>query len=442
MSRKMTDWIETSTSPTGHEIDRLVAPLHPELLETVRDCTEPTEGELNRLLRSRANLQIAAREPSWVRGWAPALAAAAVVVGVGVWMAQPPGYGPIGSELGQVAEWHGQTFELGPSIDVTANGSLRVAQADKSGTVIDMLSGSAEFSVDPGGLYRRLVIEAKDVEVEVKGTVFDVGIRDDGAVWVGCSRGKVAVRHAGVERFVTAGERWSTAELAVQLAQAPVEPIAPAVADAAVETTPIAERPASSAGARPRAVAVAHELPVVAEDEAPSARDTSARDFVRIQRLNARGGAPDGVVAQWDAFLARWPDAIEAPEGRVRRLQALVRVQPTRATMEQIQALLASSPRHDLLMALHELRGELGEGPLNDCASVTDSFAWLASYGDSAQSATASASLGLCPSTDPAVAANALNRALALGIADRELRSRVVQALAALESDPKHHRGR
>ncbi len=440
MSKKIPPWIEQATNPTGTEIARLVQPIDPDFVQAAAEGTSPMDSEINRLLMSRASAVVA--EPSawdWIgvqpRQLALAGIAAAALLTAGLTGVMPQSYGPVGSPLGEIAEWNG-SFELGPSIDVTADGILRVAQADRQDTVIDLIDGTAEFSVDPGGLYRHLLIRADDVEVEVKGTVFDVTV-DDGQVWVNTTRGKVAVRYQGIESFVTADSgEWSTASIALQHVSAEPPALVPPVG--IVVDTPVAARE------RIGVVATVSDVPMAAEAEGTDAeteaaatprRRSSAADFVTPDRMMRRGENPEVMLGMWDEFLENHPDSVEAPEARLNRLKALAGLAPNKSTMREITVFTAITPeeRTDLLEEAHLLQVGIGQELLDDCGSVTGSYHWLISHGDNKTTAMASAWLGLCGATDKEQALNALDRALALGLEDPALEARVREVYTVKE---------
>ncbi len=440
---KWPGWVSESTNPNGNEVQRITASIEPELVDAAAQATEPLDREINRLLRSRAHAQMPVPAAYGWFGFEPRQigmvgAGAAALLAVGAYTAMPASYGPIGSPVGEVAEWHG-SFELGPSIDVTADGSLMVAQADRRGTVVDLIDGTAEFSVTPGGEYRHLLVHAQDVEVEVIGTVFDVSI-DNGVVWVGCERGKVEVRYAGLEFYVEGGEAWNTAELAVALEEA--KPAAPrtnglGATDAAHDAVAsVPARVRAPVGAPP---AMDSEDVVEVEVEGSSEWSrpkTAAGDLVKYTRIANRGASLEEKIGMWDQFLADWPDAYEADEARLFRMEARLFMQPTRSGLGELDALIdATSDRPDLLERAHELKVQIGVSFLNDCGLALDSFRWQAGHDQLTplERAEASAYLGLCSATEQGEAKQALRRAQALGLKNPMLVADVDIKLAALE---------
>ena len=132
----------------------------------------------------------------------------------------------------------GTALAFGPSIQMDASATIRVRQANESGTVIDLNEGTVHFDVDPVGEYRHLQIQAGEVVIRVKGTVFDVH-REGGSVDVTVERGAVLVAHNGQETLVTTQQSWSNRSPKRLPPVAPPVPLAePIVAETTVASTP------------------------------------------------------------------------------------------------------------------------------------------------------------------------------------------------------------
>ena len=152
----------------------------------------------------------------------------------------------------------------------------------------------------------KLVVETPDVEVVVKGTVFEVDVRRDDAnastTGVAVQRGKVVIRRAGRDvAVVSAGETWSSRVLVGSSRSA-------------------AEAPhARNDRARPRAGTTV--------ERAPSSGTLGEENRLYQSAMEARNRRDDvTAVAFFSALLTRYPRSPLAQEARVERMRALERI--------------------------------------------------------------------------------------------------------------------
>jgi len=114
-------------------------------------------------------------------------------------------------------------------------------------TLIRLDAGKAHFDVTPHEA-RRFRVVARELEVSVLGTAFDVALESD-AVRVGVERGRVEVRCRGERRELGAGEAMRCLN-AASVSSAPAAPLTPAE-----DTLPSGAAPGPNAAARPSAKA-------------------------------------------------------------------------------------------------------------------------------------------------------------------------------------------
>lgn len=449
-------WIVDSSRPTPVEVESLQHPVAPEVLAEVRRVSAPTEDEVQRLLRARRAVMPA---PEAGRAWGRwALAATACAAAAAVWVALPAAgpdplpYGAIEVALAApVALGEAQVIELGPSIDVSGAAQLRVDQADIQGTRVAVLDGTARFDVDPAGAYRALVVSAGGVEVEVKGTIFDVGYVD-GRVHVGVERGRVEVREGGRAFFLTAGEHWASAEIAA--AQTPsLEPAIPLAITAPFEAAPLAA-PAQSqatASAPPRSAGPASAQVAVSPSEAPQATPApeapsiaaasanEAKNTMPVfSRLRARYEGGDRTEAL-GTELGRWLESADATDPRrqdaiAMRLVVVAHHRPNAEVAASLWDYAERRPGSIWQADLLTEHARVTHRELRDCGSAVRSYARLEALSAGQDQARARAGLGLCllETGDRKGATHALEAALGAGLPQGALRHEVEAACASI----------
>lgn len=167
--------------------------------------------------------------------------------------------------------------------------------------------------LEPG---ERFVVRTHDTEVEVRGTAFDLSLvgADEPCADVSRTRlrvteGKVAVRHAGAETFVAAGESWPTCPTTARVDPPPVatatsDPPAPSSAAPPSTAQPALTRPASTAGA-------------------PASSLSEQNDLFAEGVAAKRRGDPGAAVAAFDRLLARYPGGPLSESAVVERMKVL-----------------------------------------------------------------------------------------------------------------------
>jgi hypothetical protein len=384
----MKQWIREDSAAPDLAARRLRQPLAPAVLEGVRADTAASDAEVARVvgrlpdavvagLRSDTGSSADELRVLWSRlrsGWGapawrgvlvPALAlAASILVAVPV-TARVLSTAPAAVEaptrvatLGAASLRPGEALGIGPSIVATGAAELVVHRLHARGADLDVASGSATFDVDPRGTARDLVVGADDVRVVVKGTVFTVS-RDGERVAVEVTRGVVAVTHAGVERLLTAGERW----------ERPVEAVAAGGRPDALEvsSSPDPEPPASAPAARSASAATrsAATVAALAAADAPAcegaaclspapptpAAGSPERLFEALSRAMLQVGqqpaADRTAIEACNRFLDQHPDAPMADEVRAFRVEAAFHSARPSTVVRYADAFLASAaPSH------------------------------------------------------------------------------------------------
>lgn len=182
--------------------------------------------------------------------------------------------------------------------------------------------GTFSAKVAKLGPDERFVVRTSDAEVEVRGTAFEVSVVPPDASCGGgtttrlrVTEGKVAVRHAGAEVLVPAGESWPACAPAPLVAVTGPTPSTPVVATgAAVSAT--APTPTS-----PRVA--------VADPSTPHAAPTPASNLSEQNDLFAEGvsakrrGDSAAAIAAFDKLAARYPGGPLTESAAVERMKVL-----------------------------------------------------------------------------------------------------------------------
>ena len=464
MSR-YTDWIPKAVTPTPDEVSRVTDPLGVDLREAARDATAPTSDEVHRLMMSRARVrakldaELEAQHEGWswgrpaVLGTAGLLAAAAmamVMVGGG-----EPTYGDVALSIGEVHALSSNTvLELGPAIDVTATGQLRIDQADARGTFVTLIDGTASFDVEPGADFRHLVVRAGDTEVEVKGTLFDVTMVN-GEVGVVVDHGLVEVRHAGEAFYLATGEQWTVPEMAAQLdvtgsRKLPtldaVEPVVVDDAAAALSSEPVVLSVPPSAVADSEPVSEAVDVVELEEDHKVAAYEPGHVDHSAASETTGTTMTWKRANRQATAVLANRnakrdellvalqmvnevleKEGLEVAEreqamGQRLVLLAMTDGNATAGLVTDINNYLAAHPSTDLKVNLIRGRAQVANGILGDKVLAAQSYRELTSLTSGAEFAEAKAWQGIVAHElgDDREAADALQNALVSGQLDNE----------------------
>lgn len=196
---------------------------------------------------------------------------------------------------------------------VVSAGELAVVDAGTTQTM-SLFDGEVHADVAKLRAGERFVIRTIDVEVEVRGTSFEVarvapdpGCRGGVATRVGVREGVVVVRHRGIEERVVAGERWprECAYVAPPPASSAsgVATIAPAI-DASPKKS-IDKKPAAAASASVAA------SPMLAEQNAA----------YRVALDAKHRGDAAAAVAAFASFEAKYPASPLAESAMIERMR-------------------------------------------------------------------------------------------------------------------------
>ncbi len=230
-------------------------------------------------------------------------------------------------------------------IEMSEKSTLGVHTLSASEQHLSLALGRVDVSVPKpqDGNAHRLLIVTPDSEVEVRGTVFSVEVRQDPEdprrtiTEVFVSRGAVAVRHAGKERLIQLGGHFRSDEAdAEQNAGATQgEALAPGQASST-------GRPSTRGAASP---SIAAKLDAATKQEADassgrtgtkgapsSVQDTRSSTLGEQNRLFERalaardGGDLKGAVALFDQILTRFPTSPLLSSVRTERSRALAKL--------------------------------------------------------------------------------------------------------------------
>jgi hypothetical protein len=177
----------------------------------------------------------------------------------------------------------------GGDVSIVGTGTVQVFRVD---------AGSVEFQVAKLSPGARFLVDTSDAEVEVRGTRFRVSIAPDPCAngtltRVGVTEGVVAVRRAGIEVRVRAGEQW------------------PAECDEA-------RIPVVPASALPRAAPATPATPVYRES---ALGEQNALFAVAVAAR--RRGDTNGAIAALDQLLSRYPSSPLDESANAERLRVM-----------------------------------------------------------------------------------------------------------------------
>lgn len=160
--------------------------------------------------------------------WLPAaacLAAAAIAVVMFIGRDQHP-VELAGPSLVETPVGGSSRFTVGDAVvQAGSDTSVSVSTSD-AGVVLVLGRGAIDCDVEPRNGRAPFRVQAGDVDVEVIGTRFAVTRVGDGAR-VDVTRGKVRVRSAGSERFLTAGQSWTPSAITADVLAPPPAPSEP-----------------------------------------------------------------------------------------------------------------------------------------------------------------------------------------------------------------------
>lgn len=160
--------------------------------------------------------------------WLPVaagLAAAAIVVVMLVGREQRP-VEIAGPSLVETPVGGSSKFTVGDAVvQAGSDTSVSVSTSD-AGVVLVLGRGTIDCDVEPRHGREPFRVQAGDVDVEVIGTRFVVTRVGSGAR-VDVTRGKVRVRSAGSERFLTAGQSWTPPLITADASPPPPAPMEP-----------------------------------------------------------------------------------------------------------------------------------------------------------------------------------------------------------------------
>jgi hypothetical protein len=189
----------------------------------------------------------------------------------------------------------------------------------------------------------RFIVETRDAEVEVKGTVFDVVAADDAECGeltrVVVHEGVVEVRAHGRTERVPSGSRWPlgcderSKTAAVEVPAATVVPAAP-MAAARLSTAQRAQSTAEQAQPAPvvQASPAAETVEPAAASKAPEESDLAEQNRMFGVAMQARrAGRFASALSSYEEFLARYPNGPLSESARVERIRILTKLDPPRA---------------------------------------------------------------------------------------------------------------
>ena len=191
---------------------------------------------------------------------------------------------------------------------------------------VELATGMLRVHVRPQGPGERFLVRLPDGELEVRGTTFEVTVRDGATRHVSVDEGTVVLRLRGSpDRSLGPGTSWSTSETSL-----PGSREAPEAG--AQSATPIAGRGAAKAETSRR-----RSAKVEVEDEGGSLYVEAMRSF--------REGRYDGAAAAFHAFALAYPRASEAEDASFLEALSLARAGRADAAALAAERHLESFPR-------------------------------------------------------------------------------------------------
>jgi hypothetical protein len=217
----------------------------------------------------------------------------------------------------EIALSTGTSGVLAPSADVTFARQERVQ-------TFAVANGGVRARVAKLHEGERFLVRAADVEVEVRGTVFEVSLAapdpscgDGTPTRVRVSEGVVVVRHAGAEARVAAGEQWPTGCTGPK-------PATTATVAAITSSPPPSAKPAPSA--KPSAT-TSGTIALAPEDGLAQKNDLFSTALAAKRRGDVRAA-----LAGFDAYLAHYPGGELAENASAQRMSILAKLDAARGT--------------------------------------------------------------------------------------------------------------
>lgn len=409
MSRTLPDWVKSATAPSDSEVAHLLdgrsAAGQSEIARLATEATEPLSDEVTSLVRRGLSCAPKrARAP-----WLPRLVLAAVPL---VLLLERPALDP---PPGQVERSSDADIRYTTRGEGSWTQRIRLPPVDPLGehVEIDQIEGVVRYQVIPLVLGQRFIVHARSVDVEVVGTVFDVGL-DERSVWVSVIDGRVSVSTATMKKILLPGERWNIDQ--------------PELVREGTRAVLLEERAEEEHVAGVSAVAPT----VLSGPEVPRGKSQAASYASLLERTDL-GERSETLVAELEAFAV----SAEGPlsdAALVTALEVSADVRSPKAVIDTIDWFLLTRPRTAHRNALLALRGDLARNGLRDCGLALPSYRELAGTSSGAQQARAEALRGLCAASVGRVdeARTALLSSLQLGL-EPPLWSEVHAALDAIE---------
>ncbi len=294
----------------------------------------------------------------------------------------------------------------GTTLWVTADADVHVETLDSRNARFRLKRGLAVAEVGPLEPGFRFIVSTPESEMEARGTLFSVRVRNDGRARVRVVEGVVEVRHAarvGESRLVTAGheldESWSQPLVASKSnltedlgfvfgasttstrssprtkASAERSSNEPAAADSRIEKRSTAGDLLHRAQGR-RAAGDYRGAAALYEQLIETCPGTSSAGAAMVAlgqlRLTAMG-QPASALAHFDEYLERAPVGNLSAEALAGRVRALARLKQPSAVVSAATRYLKKYPRRHAAAEMYRRRGQ-GLAALGDCDSAVRDF--------------------------------------------------------------------
>lgn len=291
--------------------------------------------------------------------WLPAaaaLAAAAIAMVVLIGREQRP-VEIAGPSLVETPVGGSSKFTVGDAVVQAGSDTSVSVSASDAGVMLVLGRGAIDCDVEPRNGRAPFRVQAGDVDVEVIGTRFAVTRVGSGAR-VDVTRGKVRVRSAGDERFLTAGQSWTPSVIAADASPpppAPIEPPTEVVAPQPPIATPDSAEPRPPAQREPtRRQAFAQAQLLESKDAQKAARayrsiasgsdSWAALALYSLAELQAASDVNQALKAL-DELARRFPRAANAEDAAWLRVDVLRRAGRPDEARAAAQSYLGAFPR-------------------------------------------------------------------------------------------------
>jgi hypothetical protein len=289
-----------------------------------------------------------------------ALAAAAVLVAVGLWLARPKAIGTVVAGgvtrpliAGEMVRALGERaiVRVPGVLEAVVSDGAEVVLQDPGAPEVLLSSGTALLSVEPRGSRPPLRVRTPRFTVTVVGTVLRVVVDPDRDGSVAVGRGAVVVKAGGIEHRVEAGQRWSSrgADRDDGVSREELSLLGGDHA-AGLGAGSFGRAPCSgAAGAR-----MACLLRRADSDDAATAEAALyAAGELALREL----GDPGRAVDVWRRQRERFPRGVLGPEARTSIVEALVAGGRNRMALDEAGRYLNEDPRGLKASEMHYLRG-------------------------------------------------------------------------------------